>query len=48
MALSINLDEAEKEVEGFQTRPTIRVMTPPYDFRPTPLCTVIPKMDGQR
>jgi hypothetical protein len=43
MALGMNLDEAEKEAQGFQTRPTIRVKTPPYDFRPTPLFVVIPK-----
>jgi hypothetical protein len=41
-ALSINMDEAEKEAEGFHTRPTIRVKTPAYDFKPTPLYTVIP------
>jgi hypothetical protein len=41
-ALSINLDEAEEEAEKFRTRPTIKIKTPAYDFRPTPLCVVIP------
>lgn len=41
-ALGANLDEAEAESEGLRTRPTIRMKTPPYDFRPTPLYTVIP------
>lgn len=45
MALSLNMDEAEKEAEGLQSRPTIRVKTPAYDFRPTPICVVIPKLD---
>lgn len=41
-ALSINLDEAEEEAERQRRRPTIKVKTPAYDFRPTPLCVVIP------
>jgi hypothetical protein len=45
MALSMNLDEAEKEAEGLQTRSTIRVQTSPYDFKPTPLYTIVPKLD---
>lgn len=45
MALGMNLDEAEKEVEFLQERPTVRIKTPAYDFRPTPLYTVIPKLD---
>lgn len=44
-ALSINMDEAEKEAEGLQTRPTIKIKTPPYDFRPTPLAVVIPELE---
>lgn len=45
MALGMNLDEAEREAEGLQSRPTIRVRTPAYDFRPTPLYTVIPNLN---
>lgn len=41
-ALSINLDEAAEEAEKERRRPTVRVKTPAYDFRPTPLYTVIP------
>ncbi len=41
-ALSINMDEAEKEAQSVHTRPTIKIKTPPYDFRPTPICTPIP------
>ena len=41
-ALSINLDEAEEEAEKERRRPTIRMKTPAYDFKPTPLCVVIP------
>lgn len=42
MALGINMDEAEEEAERERRRPTIRVKTPAYDFKPTPLCVVIP------
>lgn len=46
MALSINLDEAAKAEEAFHTRPTIRVKTPPYDYRATPICgTPIPTVE---
>lgn len=34
MALGINLDEAAKADE----RPTVKVKTPAYDFKPTPIC----------
>ncbi len=44
-ALGANLDEAEEKAAAFQTRPTIKIQTPPYDFRPTPLAVVIPKLD---
>ena len=44
-ALSINLDEAEKEADNFQTRPTLKIKTPAYDFRPTPLAVVIPQVE---
>jgi hypothetical protein len=37
MALGMNLDEAEKEAQGIQTRPTIRMRTPAYDFKPVPI-----------
>lgn len=39
-ALSINMDEAEKEAETHRTRPTIKVRTPAYDFHPTPLMVI--------
>lgn len=42
MALGINMDEAEEEAERERRRPTIKVKTPAYDFKPTPLCVVIP------
>lgn len=42
-ALSINMDEAEKESNGIHTRPTIKIQTPAYDFRPTPLVVMAVK-----
>lgn len=44
-ALSINLDEAEAEAEAARRRPTIRVKTPAYDFRPTPLVVIKPQLE---
>lgn len=46
-ALSINLDEAEEEAEKARRRPTMRIKTPAYDFRPTPLYTVVPPKEAR-
>lgn len=46
-ALGACLDDAAREAEGLHTRPTIRIKTPPYDFRPTPLYTVVPPQARQ-
>lgn len=44
MALDINLSEQSQKADHFKECPTVRTVTPGYDFRPTPLAVVVPQL----